>query len=181
MLPQIDQIKGIHPGLVLERELKRLDIGHSVFAMEIGEYPTIITDIIKKRRGISAALSIKLDKYLNAEEGYFLILQSYFKIGRVKQKASMKLPKPDLTKLRKALFWDISIDILDFSKRKRFVIERVFERGNEKEIREIINFYGTEECRDMISSSRNMLASGYKNGEKYLGIRKTRLNGTKTS
>ena len=52
--------------------------------------------------------------------------------------------KPDLTKFSKTLFWDTTIDRIDFVTHKCYVINRVFERGNKEEIMEIIRFYGRD-------------------------------------
>jgi plasmid maintenance system antidote protein VapI len=168
MLPQLEKVKGVHPGKILERELKKQGIGNSVFAKQIGEYPTIITDLIYQRRGVNPDLSFKLGRALNAGEEYFYLLQSYYKIALTKRENAKKAPKPDMKKIRSALFWDINPENLDFQLRKRFIIERIFERGNEKEILEIISFYGKKECREILQTSRNLNTSASENAEKYL-------------
>ena len=48
--------------------------------------------------------------------------------------------QPDLTKFRGAIFWDTAIENIDFTAHRRYVINRIFERGNEEEIMEIIRF-----------------------------------------
>ena len=58
--------------------------------------------------------------------------------------------KPDLTKFRKTLFWDTIFDRIDFTAHSRYVINRVFERGTEEEILEIIRFYGIETIKNEI-------------------------------
>ena len=58
--------------------------------------------------------------------------------------------KPDLTKFRKTLFWDTIFDHIDFTAHSRYVINRVFERGTEEEILEIIRFYGIETIKNEI-------------------------------
>lgn len=58
--------------------------------------------------------------------------------------------KPDLTKFRKTLFWDTTFDRIDFTAHSRYVINRVFERGTEEEIKEIIRFYGIETIKNEI-------------------------------
>jgi hypothetical protein len=40
------------------------------------------------------------------------------------------------------IFWDVDFDALDYSKRARFVIERVFERGDVDDIRQCRRYYG---------------------------------------
>ena len=175
MLPEINDIKGLHPGVILEREFRQRGIRKSAFAMKIGVYPGIITDITKERRGMNAALSLKIEKALDVEEGYFMILQAYFEIEREKKK---KIPKKNDTKhplLRKALFWDIDFDKIDFSLRKRYVIERVFERGNNEEIKEIISFYGKKECALILKSAYLLNQNAIINSEKYLEINRNDL------
>jgi len=51
---------------------------------------------------------------------------------------------PDLSKLRRVLFWDTNMDTIDWEKYKNAVIIRVFERGDAEEQKEIIRFYGKE-------------------------------------
>ena len=52
--------------------------------------------------------------------------------------------QPDLTKFRGAIFWDTAIEDIDFTAHCGYVINRIFERGNEEQILEIIRFYGIE-------------------------------------
>ena len=58
--------------------------------------------------------------------------------------------KPDLSKIRKTLFWDTTIDRIDFTAHSRYVINCVFERGTEQEILDIIRFYGIETIKNEI-------------------------------
>ena len=52
--------------------------------------------------------------------------------------------RPDLGCYRKALFWDTTIESLDWDKNKEWIVRRVFEYGSEEEILETIRFYGKE-------------------------------------
>jgi len=176
MLPEINDIKGVHPGVILEREFRKRGIGKSVFAREIGVYPGIITDITKQRRGMNAGLAIRIEQALGAEEGYFLILQAYYNIAREKKKTIREKPMPNLSLIRKALFWDVNFDNIDFRTRKRYVIERVFERGNNEEINEMIRFYGKKECIRIIESAKRLNQNAIINAEKYLNIHKDQLS-----
>ena len=175
MLPEIVDIKGIHPGVILEREFRKRGIRKSAFAMKIGVYPGIITDITKQRRGMNAGISIRIEKALDAQEGYFMVLQAYYEIAREKSKSLSENPKPKLSKIRKALFWDVNPDKIDFSKRKRYVIERVFERGNNEEILEVLKFYGKNECIRIIKTANRLNQNAILNAEIYLEINKDDL------
>ena len=143
--------------------------------MKIGVYPGIITDITKQRRGMNAGLSIRIEKALEAQEGYFMVLQAYYEIAREKRKNVTEKPKPKLSLMRKALFWDVNFEKIDFSIRKRYVIERVFERGNNVEIIEIISFYGKKECIRIIKSANRLNQNAVFNAERYLDINKDEL------
>jgi antitoxin HigA-1 len=180
MLPEIKDIRGLHPGIILEREFRLRGIRKSAFALDIGVYPGIITDITKERRGMNASLSIKIEKALDAEEGYFMIIQAYYEIEREKKKKIHEITEPKHPLLRKVLFWDVNFDKIDFIVRKRFVIERVFERGNKEEIEGIISFYGKRECSLIIKSARRLNESGIINSERYLGLLKGDLKCLKT-
>lgn len=181
MLPEIEKIKGVHPGQVLERELARRNIKKAAFAKEIGEYPAIISDLTKMRRGLSAFIAIKIETALDAPEGYFMILQALFEMKQAKEKLSRNFPKPDIETFRKALFWDVNMHNIDFYKRKRFVIERVFERGNDQEIKAILNFYGPDDCKYIIQSANSLMESGIYNAERFLKLKRKDLKCNKES
>lgn len=137
---QISIIKGIHPGLILERELSKRRLGKGRFAISLQEYPQTLGAITKGKRNMNTALALKIEKALGFEEGYLMILQTYYDIEKEKQK--QHTTHPDYTKLRPVLFWDTAMKKIDWQKQKRAVIKRVLERGNETEKNEITRFYG---------------------------------------
>jgi plasmid maintenance system antidote protein VapI len=136
-------IKGIHPGIILERELKKRKLAKGRFANSIHEFPQTIASITKGKRRMNTALSLKIEKALNIEEGYFMVLQAYNDIEILKQK-QQKENHPDLSKIRPVIFWDTEIEKIDWDKNKTAVVKRIFERGNDDEKMEIIRFYGKE-------------------------------------
>ena len=148
----IEKYKGIHPGFILDRELKKRNIKKSPFAASLQEYPQIINEITKGRRGITPALSLKIDKALAFEEGTMLVLQAYYEIQKEKTKLDTEI-KPNLTLFRKALFWDTDIKSVNWNKQYKALIKRVFERGNEIEKSEIIRYYGLHKVQEVISSN----------------------------
>ncbi|NUQ26489.1 MAG: plasmid maintenance system antidote protein [Saprospiraceae bacterium] len=139
---QIDLIKGIHPGFILERELNQRQLRKGRFALSIQEFPQTLGAITKGKRDMNTALALKIEKALGLEEGYFMILQVYYDIAQEKKKQNTA--SPDLTKLRPVLFWDTKIESVNWQKQKKVVIKRVFERGNDIEKEEITRFYGIE-------------------------------------
>jgi plasmid maintenance system antidote protein VapI len=148
----IEKYKGIHPGLILERELKKRNLKKGPFALSLHEYSQTLNSITKGQRGLTPALSLKIDKALGLEEGTMLLLQTYYEIKREQQKNNFG-EAPDLSIIRKALFWDTDITKIDWTKQYKAVIQRVFERGNDDEKREILKFYGKDKIKAITGSA----------------------------
>ncbi|NII26414.1 plasmid maintenance system antidote protein [Pseudoflavitalea sp. X16] len=159
-MQDINLLKGIHPGIILERELKKRNIRKGLFAMSINEYPTIIGDITKGRRKMNTDLALRIEHALGIEEGFFMILQIHYDIKEIKQKQG-KEHHPDLNMFRKSLFWDTDINSIDWLNQKEAVIQRVFERGNDQEKAEIMHFYGEYTVNAALSANQhNKYAQG---------------------
>lgn len=150
MTPSFEKYKGIHPGIVLDRELKKRNIKKRPFALSLKEYPQIINDVSKGKRGLTPLLSIKIDSALNLEEGTMLVLQAYYEI---KKEKLLLDDKPDLKLLRKALFWDTNINQIDWKVQYKAVIERVFERGSKDEKAELERFYGQSKILEVLGNA----------------------------
>ena len=140
MNKELEILKGIHPGFVLERKIQEKHLKKGQLALTIREYPQTLTAITKGKRDMNTPLSLKLEKELGLEEGYFMLLQVFYDINQEKQKEH--LPKPDLGKLRRVLFWDTKLEAIDWQRQYKAIIKRIFERGNQQEKDEIIRYYG---------------------------------------
>ena len=140
MIDTLNYIKGIHPGIFLEREFKKRKIIKGRFALSIDEYPQTLVSITKGKRRMNVSLAHKIEQKLNLDEGFLMTLQVHNDIAELKNKLS-KNNKPDLSKLRPILFWDTLIENIDWQKQKNAVLKRVSDRGNEGEIAEIKRFY----------------------------------------
>lgn len=139
---------GIHPGKILERELKKRNLKKGPFAITLQEYPQTLNEITKGRRGIGPSLSLKIDRALVIEEGTMYMLQAHYDLEKAKSKVEAR-KHPDFSILRKALFWDTNMENIDWIKQYRAVIQRVFERGNDKEKAEIQRFYGKGKIKEV--------------------------------
>ena len=147
----LEKYKGIHPGIILERELKKRALQQRPFALSIGEHPQTLNAITKGKRKLNTALALKIEERLGLEEGTLALLQTYFDINEEKQKRGGSTP--NLSLIRKSLFWDTDITMIDWDKHYKAVIRRIFERGNEIEKQELINFYGTEKIDIALSTN----------------------------
>lgn len=101
---------------------------------------------------MNPALAIKVEKALGLEEGYFLILQAFHDIEQEKLRQRLSRGKPNLSKLRRGLFWDTDINQINWVHQRRAVIERILERGNEGDKAEIRRFYGDAEVDEIVRS-----------------------------
>ena len=147
----ISIIKGIHPGIILERELKKRKLGKGKFAISLNEFPQTLVSITKGNRSMNTGIALKIETALGIEEGYFMILQVYHDIEKEKNKQNSKHPDPK--KLRSVLFWDTTFEKIDWEKQKRAVITRVFDLGNAEEKNEIIRFYGKETVAEVLGKN----------------------------
>lgn len=152
MEASLEKYKGIHPGLILDRELKKRNLKKGPFALSLPEYPQTIVAIIKGRRLLTTEVSIKIDRALNLEEGTMYLLQAYYNISE-EIKRGLAMHRPDLTLLRKSLFWDTDIEKLDWQKQYKAIIKRVFERGDDQEKQLILDFYGKEKIKEVTGHS----------------------------
>ncbi|MFN8340265.1 MAG: plasmid maintenance system antidote protein [Cyclobacteriaceae bacterium] len=141
MLHELEILKGIHPGLVLERKLAERNLSKARFALSIQEYPQTLGAITKGKRAMNTALALRIEEALALPEGFFMTLQVFYDIKLEKQRLS-KGTHPDFTKLRRGLFWDTDLNTIDWQGQRKTVIQRVFERGTDSEKEEITRFYG---------------------------------------
>jgi len=167
MLPEYNRVKGIHPGAILKRELSKRKLKSIVLAKSIGEHPQTINAITKERRGINPKLSIKLGSYFNTESDYFMLLQATYEVShtlefQISDNNNLK------EKFRTSIFWDTEIERIDLKKNKRYVIQRILERGNKKEIKELIKIYGSAVIKKEIDKIDDSFIPNFnRNVEKY--------------
>ena len=69
--------------------------------------------------------------------------------------AERSLEKGVVRRLSKRLFWDVPIESIEENTHKRFIVQRVLERGGVKDIRQLISYYSlsvvAEEAREIRS------------------------------
>lgn len=140
---EFEKYKGVHPGAVIDRELKKRNLSQRSFAMSLPEHPQSFNAMIKGKRNLNTGLALKIEHALGLEEGALLMLQMFYDIKKEKRKGNSG-QHPDLSILRKVLFWDTDIHSIDWDRQYKAVIRRVFERGNSSEKEEIVRFYGVE-------------------------------------
>ena len=133
--------KGIQPGKIISHKLASKGYTQRRLAELIGEHYQTLNAIIAGRRCMTIEQSLKIDKALGFEEGFFAIIQTYYQIGLSSGKAPNSKGFPIV---RRSVFWDVDPETLDWTKDKDFIIGRVTERGSEQEIRQVYDYYGIQ-------------------------------------
>ncbi|KVV16218.1 hypothetical protein [Flavobacterium sp. TAB 87] len=168
MLPELAKIKGIHPGVILKREIKLRGLKNKELADSLEEHAQTIGAILKEKRSINPNLSIKLGHELGVANDYFMILQASYDVKKAIQ-INSSTKTPDLAKIRKVLFWDTDFNKINWDTDRKPILKRIFERGNEIEINEIISFYGREAImKELKNTNNDFLPSFQENLNKYL-------------
>lgn len=171
MYEQYLSIETIPAGEILKRILLKRNISQRQLAIRTEELPQRINDIVNGRRQFSPQQSLKIEEALNIEiPGFFYKIQANHAVYLAQRQERLKC-KPDLSVFRKAIFWDVDLEKLDWIENKEWVIQRVFEYGNQKEIDAIIGFYGKSTVSSIVRNIKNRWNETRRisNISKYLG------------
>lgn len=77
----MDKLKNIHPGDVLDEEfLKPLGITAYKLAQAIGVPQTLVSEIIRGKRRVTAATALRLAAYFGTSEAFWLNLQARYDV-----------------------------------------------------------------------------------------------------
>lgn len=92
-----------HPGILLKDELDACGINQKDFATEIGMQKTMLNEIVKGKRPITADLAVLLERTLGVSADYWLRFQSQYDLdlARIKEKNVQKLINIDIWKIIK--------------------------------------------------------------------------------
>ncbi|WP_300762303.1 helix-turn-helix transcriptional regulator [uncultured Bacteroides sp.] len=131
-------------GKVLEHILRKAKLTQKQLSEMSGIYPQRISELIKGTRDFTIQQSIDIEKALGIGiEGYFYKIQANYEVYAFLSEKELT-QHPDLSKFSTALFWDTRIEKINWIKNKEWVIQRIFEYGNSREIDEAIRFYGKD-------------------------------------
>ena len=147
MLPEIHKVAGVHPGLILKREMHKRSIALAELASTLNEDITTTSAFLNGTAKVDIQFMQKLADFFEMPLDYFTKLQEAHDIKTRQEKGPSKTP--NLKILRKILFWDTDIDFIKWEEYKGSVIRRVFQRGSFSEKKEIVRFYGIKVVRDI--------------------------------
>ena len=151
MYEQYLKYDSIPAGAVLQRILKKEHVSQRKLSDLTGIITQRINDLIKGKRRFTVETSALVAKHLPVPDpGYFYRLQCNHDIFTY---IGSRMTQPiDRSGFRDALFWDIDVTSLDWEKHKRWIIQRVFEYGNDVEVKTIIDHYGTTAVEETLNS-----------------------------
>jgi len=139
---RIELIKGIHPGKLIERDLKIKGITQRTLSKKTGIKYEAINAIVAGKRNLTIDQAMKIESFMDYDEGFLSLLQTYYdeiKQDKNNKFSSLNSQKPP--RIRRIVFWDTDVDKIDWERNKTAVVNRVLERGNKEEIDEIMRYY----------------------------------------
>lgn len=151
MYEQYLKYDSIPAGSVLQRILKKENVSQKKLSDLTGIITQRINDLVKGKRRFTVEISAILARFLPVPDpGYFYRLQCNHDIFTYIE-SHMSRPM-DRSGFRDVLFWDIDATTLDWEKHKHWIIRRVFEYGNDAEVKRIIEHYGPTTVNDSLNS-----------------------------
>jgi len=82
----------------------------------------------------------------------------------------MSLATKNTLRLPRYAFWDVAQENLDFSRDKRFIVSRMFERGNYDDVLSLIVIYGKDETGGIVKSNKYLNRQGLFLAHTLLGL-----------
>jgi hypothetical protein len=64
------------------------------------------------------------------------------------------MSQPEKPVLNKRIFWDVQFENLDYDNRYSFIIQRVFERGDIDDIRNVRRYYGDDKIAQSLLNAK---------------------------
>jgi addiction module HigA family antidote len=84
----------IHPGEILKKEfLEPMDISGYRLAQALDVNPQTVSDILLKKRGISADMAIRLGKVFGMSAEFWMNLQSAYELATAQKSLKSKIKK----------------------------------------------------------------------------------------
>ncbi len=83
----------VHPGRFLKREMAARKLSANRLSLDIGVPSCRITDILNRRRGITADTAVRLGRYFGNSAQFWLDLQGQYDIGVVEREKGAEIAR----------------------------------------------------------------------------------------
>lgn len=152
--------KATHPGLVLNDELLSREITQKEFAHDIDMQPSMLNEIIKGKRAITAEIALMLEKILDIPADFWLNFQSQYELDQVRIKEKF-IQKAKQIETWKAIKQYVPVSI--------FIKRGYLNKSLNDDICKVWDIYGVTSVEKLKESfaSHSILAH-YKKSEKLL-------------
>lgn len=150
--------KATHPGVVLKNELDSRDISQKDFAQSIDMQVTMLNEIIKGKRAVTADIAVLLEKALEIQADFWLTLQSQFELdeARIKEKNIQKILHIEI--------WNVIQQYVPVSILNKLGLLSTSLQAN---IQKIWDIYGVQHLDDLIENfARHKELELYKKSDK---------------
>ena len=88
------KLPNIHPGeVLLEEFLKPMEISQNKIARDIGVAPRRINEIVQGKRAITADTALRLSKYFDMSESFWMGLQTDYDLENVRKDLGKRLER----------------------------------------------------------------------------------------
>jgi antitoxin HigA-1 len=88
------RLPNIHPGeVLLEEFLKPMEISQNKIARDIGVPPRRINEIVQGKRAITADTALRLAKYFDMSESFWMGLQADYDLENVRKDLGKRLER----------------------------------------------------------------------------------------
>lgn len=81
---EIIPFKATHPGLVLKDELIAREISQKEFSHSIKMQPTMLNEIIKGKRAVTAEIALILEKALDIPADFWMNFQTHYELDKAR-------------------------------------------------------------------------------------------------
>lgn len=81
-----NKLKGNHHGKFIADEIEKIDYSQNQFAISLDIDRQTLNAIINDKRKMSIKVALKIEKKLMLEEGFLLVLQTFYNIEQFKKK-----------------------------------------------------------------------------------------------
>lgn len=157
----ITPFEATHPGVVLDDELKARGIKQKMAAEELGVATTVLNEIVKGKRSMTAEFAVLLEQYLQIPAEYWMRLQVQYEIDkvRIKDKLVRKTQQMELWKLIQQY---VPVAILE---KRRYLpvsleakISRIWEIFGINSIDELVEHFSLHKASALYKKSEKLAA-----------------------
>ncbi|MBF8964058.1 HigA family addiction module antidote protein [Pontibacter sp. FD36] len=131
-IKQLVPAVAVHPGAIVQDELEAAGFTQRSLAAEIGIQPSLLNEVIKGKRNITADLAVMLEAALGVDAEYWLNLQKNYELDLARIKESKE------KKAEKVAQWQL---VKNFIPYKYFISQGILQNDPQQDIDLVLSIY----------------------------------------